>query len=140
TIELMDGFSLDDFGINTKAGTDIKTDLGYSTFPAESTESRALKESYSTPEFVEYIDDVLATRTPREPFPPAPLDEAALEQASLLSTPLKDAVGAALRQLIMGERELGQWDAYLAELDAAGLPRYLEVVHGARKRFVEANG
>ena len=140
TIELMDGFSLDDFGINTKAGTDIKTDLGYSTFPAESTESRALKESYSTPEFVEYIDDVLATRTPREPIPPAPLDETELEQASLLSTPLKDAVDTATLQFIMGERDMDQWDAYLAELDAAGLPRYLELLNGARKRFVEANG
>src|SRR5699024_10530638 len=84
TYELEHGYSLDDFGINTKAGTDIKIDLGFSTFPAESTESRVLKESYSTPEFVEYIDDVLTVRSPRDPIPPAPLDETELEQASLL--------------------------------------------------------
>ena len=36
------------------------------------------------PQFVEYIDSVLSTRTPRDPFPPAPLDETELEQASLL--------------------------------------------------------
>ena len=46
----------------------------------------------------------------------------------------------ATLQFIMGERDMDQWDAYLAELDAAGLPRYLELLNGARKRFVEANG
>lgn len=140
TIELMDGFSLDDYALNTGAGTDIKTDLGFSTFPAESTESRALKESYSTPEFVEYIDDVLTVRTPREPFPPTPMDETELEQASLLATPIKDAVDTATLQFIMGERDMSEWDAFVAELEAAGLPRYLELLNTARDRFVEANG
>src|SRR5690625_3882042 len=140
TIELKDGFSLDDFDINTGAGTDIKIDLGFATFPAEATESRALKESYSTPEFVQYIEDVLTARTPRDPIPPAPLDETELEQASLLSTPLKDAVDTATLQFIMGDRDMEDWDSFLSELDAAGLPRYLELINGARDRFVEANG
>ncbi|WP_193105605.1 extracellular solute-binding protein [Brachybacterium sp. FME24] len=140
TIELMDEFSLDDYSLNAGAETDIKTDLGYSTFPAESTESRALKESYSTPEFVQYIDDVLTVRTPREPIPPAPLDETELEQASLLATPIKDAVDTATLQFIMGERDISEWDAFVGELEAAGLPRYLELLNGARERFVEANG
>ena len=140
TIELKDGYSLDDFDINTGAGTDIKIDLGFATFPAEATESRALKESYSTPEFVQYIEDVLTARTPRDPIPPAPLDETELEQASLLSTPLKDAVDTATLQFIMGDRDMEDWDSFLSELDAAGLPRYLELINGARDRFVEANG
>ncbi|MFC7376782.1 MULTISPECIES: extracellular solute-binding protein [unclassified Brachybacterium] len=140
TIELMDGFSLDDYNINSGAETDIKIDLGYSTFPAEATESRALKESYSTPEFVQYIDDVLTVRTPRDPIPPAPLDEAELEQASLLSTPLKDAVDTATLQFIMGQRDMSEWEAFVEELEAAGLPRYLELLNGARARFAETNG
>ncbi|QNN82610.1 extracellular solute-binding protein [Brachybacterium sp. Z12] len=141
TIELMDGFSLDDYAINTGAGTDIKIDLGFSTFPAESSESRALKESYSTPEFVEYIDDVLTTRTPRDPFPPTPMDETELEQASLLATPIKDSVDTATLQFIMGERDMSEWDSFLGELEAAGVPRYLELLNNtARDRFVEANG
>ena len=115
-------------------------DLGYSTFPAESTESRALKESYSTDAFVQYIDDVLTVRTPREPYPPAPLDESELEQASLLATPIKDAVDTATLQFIMGERDMGEWDAFVGELEAAGLPRYLELLNGARKRFEEGTG
>ena len=140
SIELKPEFSLDDYAINPDGETDIKVDLGYSTFPAESTESRALKESYSTDAFVQYIDDVLTTRTPREPYPPAPLDEMELEQASLLATPIKDAVDTATLQFIMGERDMGEWDAFVGELEAAGLPRYLELLNGARKRFEEGTG
>ena len=140
SIELKPEFSLDDYAINPDGETDIKVDLGYSTFPAESTESRALKESYSTDAFVQYIDDVLTVRTPREPYPPAPLDEMELEQASLLATPIKDAVDTATLQFIMGERDMGEWDAFVGELEAAGLPRYLELLNGARKRFEEGAG
>lgn len=140
TIELTEDHSLDDYDLNAGAGTDIKIDLGYSTFPSESTESRTLKESYSTPEFVQYIDDVLTTRTPREPFPPAPLDEAELEQSSLLATPLKDAVDTATLQFVMGERSMDEWDAFVAELEAAGLAQYLELLNTARDRFDEVNG
>lgn len=140
TIELMDGFALESFNINSGAETDINKDLGYSTFPAESTESRSLKESYSTESFVQYIDDVLSTRTPRDPYPPTPMDETELEQASLLATPIKDAVDTATLQFIMGERDMSEWDAFLGELEAAGLPRYLELLNTARTRFAEANG
>jgi len=140
TITLEDEFSLDDYAINPGGETDIKVDLGFSTFPAESTESRALKESYSTPEFVEYIDEVLSVRTPRDPYPPKPMDESELEQASLLATPIKDAVDTATLQFIMGERDMSEWDAFVGELEAAGLPRYLELLNTARDRFVEANG
>ena len=140
TVELKDEFSLDDYAINPGAETDIKVDLGFSTFPAESTESRALKESYSTPEFVEYIDDVLSVRTPRDPYPPTPMDETELEQASLLATPIKDAVDTATLQFIMGERDMSEWDAFLGELEAAGLPRYMELLNTARIRFEDVNG
>lgn len=140
TIALMDGYSLDDFDINKGAGTDIKIDLGFSTFPAEATESRALKESYSTPASIQYIDDVLTTRTPRDPYPPAPLDEAELEQSSLMATPLKDAVDTATLQFIMGDRDIAEWDAFLGELEAAGLQKYVDLINGARDRFAEKVG
>src|SRR5699024_7288938 len=140
SIELKPEFSLDDYAINPDGETDIKVDLGYSTFPAESTESRALKESYSTDAFVQYIDDVLTVRTPRDPYPPAPLDESELEQASLLATPIKDAVDTATLKFIMGERDMSEWDAFLGELEAAGLPRYLELLRGARKRSEAGTG
>jgi len=139
-ITLNPEFSLDIFNFNTEAPTDIQKDLGYSTFLAEATESRALKESYSTDQAVEYIDAVLSTRTPMEPNPPAPLSEADLEQASLLGTPLKDTVDTNTLRFILGERPMSEWDAFVAELESKGLQQYVDLYNGARERFAENNG
>ncbi|GEL99976.1 ABC transporter substrate-binding protein [Cellulomonas terrae] len=134
-------FSLDAFNINPDAETDILKDLGYSNdVLAGSTESRALKESYNAPQYVEYIDSVLSTRTPRDPFPPAPLDEAELEQASLLATPLKDTVDTNTLRFILGERPLSEWDAYVGELESQNLQGYLDLINGAHQRYAEDNG
>ena len=134
-------FSLDAFSINPDAETDILKDLGYSNdVLAGSTESRALKESYNAPQYVEYIDSVLSTRTPRDPFPPAPLDEAELEQASLLATPLKDTVDTNTLRFILGERPLSEWDAYVGELESQNLQGYLDLINGAHERYAADNG
>ena len=139
-ITLNPEFRLDAYNINPDGATDIQKDLGWSNSVfADSTESRALKESYNTPTFVEYIDSVLASRTPREPNPPAPLDELELEQASLLATPLKDTVDTNTLRFIMGERDIAEWDAYVGELEAQGLQQYVDLVNTARDRFEEEN-
>ncbi|MCD0443065.1 extracellular solute-binding protein [Glycomyces sp. A-F 0318] len=140
TITLKPEYSLNAYNINPGAATDIQEDLGWSNAVfADSTESRALKESYNTPTFVEYIDSVLATRTPRDPNPPAPLDEMELEQASLLATPIKDTVDTNTLRFIMGERDIAEWDDYVAELEAQGLQQYVDLINGARDRFEEEN-
>jgi putative aldouronate transport system substrate-binding protein len=140
TITLKPEYSLNAYNINPGAATDIQEDLGWSNSVfADSTESRALKESYNTPTFVEYIDSVLATRTPRDPNPPAPLDEMELEQASLLATPIKDTVDTNTLRFIMGERDIAEWDDYVAELESQGLQQYVDLINGARDRFEEEN-
>ena len=139
-ITLNPEFRLDAYNINPDGATDIQADLGWSNSVfADSTEARALKESYNTPTFVEYIDSVLATRTPREPNPPAPLDEMELEQASLLATPIKDTVDTNTLRFIMGERDIAEWDDYVAELEAQGLQQYVDLINTARDRFEEEN-
>lgn len=140
TITLKPEYSLDDYDINPDGETDIQADLGWSNpVFADSTESRALKESYNTPTFVEYIDSVLATRTPRDPNPPAPLNEMELEQASLLATPIKDTVDTNTLRFILGERDIAEWDDYVAELEAQGLATYVDLINAARERFEEEN-
>jgi putative aldouronate transport system substrate-binding protein len=141
TFTLEPGFSFDAYNLNPDGETDIQIDLGYaSNVLAGSTESRELKESYNSANFVDYIDTVTSTRTPRDPFPPAPLDELELEQASLLSTPLKDTVDTATLQFILGDRDLSEWDAYVSQLEGQGLQQYLDLVNGAAERYAEANG
>ncbi|GAA2273220.1 extracellular solute-binding protein [Glycomyces scopariae] len=140
TITLNPEYSLDAYNINPGAPTDIQADLGWSNSVfADSSESRALKESYNAAAFVGYIDSVLSTRTPREPSPPAPLDEMELEQSSLLATPLKDTVDTNTLKFIMGERDIAEWDDYVAELEAQGLQQYVDLINGARERFEEEN-
>lgn len=141
TYTLAPDYSFGAFNINPDGETDIQTDLGYSNnVLADSTESRELKQSYNTPEFVDYIDSVLSTRTPRDPFPPAPLDELELEQASLLATPLRDTVDTNTLKFVLGERPLSEWDAYVAELEAQNLQEYVDLINGAYERFAEENG
>jgi multiple sugar transport system substrate-binding protein/putative aldouronate transport system substrate-binding protein len=140
TITLKPEFSLDAFNINPGAETDIQEDLGWSNpVFADSTESRELKESYNAAAFVEYIDSVLASRTPRAPNPPAPLDELELERASLLATPLRDTVDTNTLRFILGERDIAEWDDYVAELESQGLADYVALINGARQRFEEEN-
>jgi multiple sugar transport system substrate-binding protein/putative aldouronate transport system substrate-binding protein len=124
--------------LNPGGTIDIKKDLGFANDVfAGSTESRALKESYNVPAFVEYIDSVLSTRTPRDPFPRAPLDETELEQSSLLATPLKDSVDTATLEFILGQRDLSQWDSFLSQLEGQGLSQYMDLINGARERAAE---
>jgi putative aldouronate transport system substrate-binding protein len=140
TITLKPEFSLDAFNINPGAETDIQEDLGWSNpVFADSTESRELKESYNTAAFVEYIDSVLSSRTPRAPNPPAPLDEVELERASLLHTPIRDTVDTNTLRFILGERDIAEWDDYVAELESQGLADYVNLINGARERFEEEN-
>lgn len=142
TITLKPEYKYAAYNLNMDTGTtDIKVDLGWGAdVLAGATESRALKESYNQPEFVDYIDTVLSSRTPRDPFPPAPLDEMELEQASLQGTPLKDSVDTATLQFILGDRDMAEWDAFVAELEGSGLAGYVDLINGAKDRWAEANG
>ena len=142
TITLNPEYKFAAYNLNMDTGTtDLKVDLGYGNeVLAGSTESRELKESYNTPEYVDYIDTVLESRTPRDAFPPAPLDEADLEQASLLGTPLKDSVDTATLQFILGERDLAEWDSFVSELEGQGLPGYVDLINEAKDSYAASNG
>jgi multiple sugar transport system substrate-binding protein/putative aldouronate transport system substrate-binding protein len=140
TITLNPEYSLNSFDINPDGEIDIRDDLGWSNpVFSDSTESRELKESYNNETFVEYIDTVLATTTPRDPNPPAPLDELELERSALLATPIKDTVDTNTLRFILGERDIAEWDDYVAELEAQGLRDYVDLINGARERFEEQN-
>ncbi len=72
--------------------------------------------------------------------PPFPFDEMEREQATLLETPLKDTVQQGTLQFVLGQRDLSEWDAYVAEIEAKGSTQYIELVNGAHERYAEANG
>ena len=132
-------FSLDAFSINPERRTDILKDLGLlatTSSPARPS-PRALKESYNPPQYVEYIDSVLSTRTPRDPFPPAPLDEAELEQASLLATTAQGHrrhQHAAVHPRRAPAQRVGR---VRRRARVQNLQGYLDLINGAHERYAE---
>ena len=108
-------------GVFAYGGT---TDLLWSTF---SDEEVAFQESMADKE-------VLPLQ------PPFPFDEIEREQATLLETPLKDSVQQGTLQFVLGQRDLSEWDAYVAEIEAKGSTQYIELVNAAHDRYAEANG
>lgn len=72
--------------------------------------------------------------------PPAPLDETESEQLTLIDTTLKDAVSQGTVQFILGQRDLSEWDTFVSELESKGATQYVDVVNGARERYVAENG
>lgn len=138
TITLRPEYSYDAYNINPDGETDLSKDLGYANAVlSDATESRSLKQSYNSESLVEYIEKVASTRTPREPFPAAPLNELELEQSALMSTPIKDSLNTATLQFILGQRPLSEWDDFLTEVDGQNLAGYLELINGAQKRLAE---
>lgn len=142
TYKLKPEYKLKSFNINMDTGkTDIATDLGYSNnVLSDSTESRALKQSYNAPAYVDYINSVLSTRKPRDPFPPAPLNASELEQASLMATPLKDTVDTNTLKFILGQRPLSEWDDYVNELKAQNMDGYVDLINKAAERYAKDHG
>jgi putative aldouronate transport system substrate-binding protein len=125
--------------INPSGTIDIAKDLGYSGFLAESTESLELRRSYDSQQAIDYIEQVIDTRTPLPPPPPAPLDETELEQSALLTTALNDTVETNTLRFILGDRPLSEWDNYVSELEAQGLQTYVDLINGAQQRFAQNN-
>ncbi len=72
--------------------------------------------------------------------PPAPLDELEVEQITLIDTTLRDAVSQGTVQFILGQRDLSEWDAFVADLESKGATQYVDIVNGARERYVAENG
>lgn len=72
--------------------------------------------------------------------PPHPFTEAEREQATLWETALKDYTQQMTLQFILGQRPLGQWDAYVAELEGKGMTSYIDLVNAAHQRYVDENG
>jgi len=138
TITLRPEYSYDAYNINPDGKTDLSKDLGYANAVlSDATESRSLKQSYNSESLVEYIEKVTSTRTPRDPFPAAPLNELELEQSALMSTPIKDSLNTATLQFILGQRPLSEWDDFLAEVEGQNLAGYLDLINGAQKRLAE---
>jgi putative aldouronate transport system substrate-binding protein len=72
--------------------------------------------------------------------PPYPFTDDEREQATLWEAPLKDFTKQMTLKFILGQRDLGEWDAYVKELDAKGMGSYIALVNKAYERFAKEHG
>jgi len=120
-------------GLNAGAPKLLNADFGYynGVFSLAHGSTSELVKSMLRPEVVEWMDRMNSEKEVADPGPGIPFDDMEREEASLLRTNLQDLVMTATAQFILGDRPLEEWDAYVAELEAAGMPRYVELVNDA---------
>src|SRR5690606_8534130 len=88
-----------------------------------------VKSTLST-EVQEFLD-AMNEKDVAERGPGIAMDEMQREEASLLQTNLEDMVMTATSQFILGDRSLDDWDAFVAELENAGMQQYVDTVNEA---------
>ena len=130
---------VDFVGLNPGAPKHLQKDFGFSGGNVAYGGSTDLLWSTFSPEEVAFQESI-ADYDLIDLAPPAPLDELEIEQLTLIDTSLKDAVSQGTVQFILGQRDLSEWDAFVAELDGKGATQYIDVVNGARERYVADNG
>jgi putative aldouronate transport system substrate-binding protein len=122
-------------GLNPGAPKMLNTDFGYhnGVFMLNHGATADLVQSMLRPEVIEFLE-AMSEKEVADPGPGIPLNEMEREQASLLQTNLQDMVMTNTAQFLLGDRPMSEWDAYVAELDGAGMGQYVELVNGAAER------
>jgi putative aldouronate transport system substrate-binding protein len=122
-------------GLNPGAPKMLNTDFGYhnGVFMLNHGATADLVQSMLRPEVIEFLE-AMSEKDVADPGPGIPLNEMEREQASLLQTNLQDMVMTNTAQFLLGDRPMSEWDAYVAELEGAGMGQYVEIVNGAAER------
>jgi putative aldouronate transport system substrate-binding protein len=130
TRTLMD--DIDWSGLNPGAPQMLNADFGYynGVFSLAHGSTAELVQSTLRPEVVEWLEAMNSKEVP-EKGPGIKMDEMQREQASLLQTNLEDMVITATAQFLLGDRSLDDWDAFVAELQGAGMDEYVRIVNEA---------
>jgi putative aldouronate transport system substrate-binding protein len=130
---------VDVIGLNPKGTKHLQKDFGFYNGIFAYGGPLELVQSFFSAEEMEF-QKVLNARPIREIAPPHPLSDAEREQVTLWETPLKDYVYANSLKFILGQRPLGEWDAYVNELNGKNMGSYVDTVNKAYDRFQKKNG
>lgn len=130
---------IDYVGIHPDAPKHLQKDFGFAggVF-AYGGSTKLLESTFSEEELAFQAEMAKKELLPLDP--PHPLTEGERERATLLETPLEDFVSQATLQFVLGRRDLSEWDAYVAEVDAKGTKDYMDLVNKAYTRFRDAHG
>lgn len=129
---------IDYVGIHPDAPKHLQKDFGFSggVFAYGGT-TALLQSTFSEEEMAFQAEMLKKDVLPLDP--PHPLSEVEREQATLKETPLEDFVNQSTLQFVLGRRDLGEWDAYVSEVDAKGTKDYIDLVNRAYTRFRDAH-
>ncbi|MFI7613614.1 extracellular solute-binding protein [Nonomuraea terrae] len=130
---------VDYVGLNAGAPKHLQKDFGFGNGVFAYGGPTTLLESTFSEEEKEF-QAVMNARKEWPVEPPHPFTEEEREQSSLWETALKDHVTQNTLRFVLGERDLGEWDAYVKELEAKNSTTYINLVNTARDRFQKEHG
>jgi putative aldouronate transport system substrate-binding protein len=119
-------------GLNPSGTQDLQADYGYCNgvfMPAHGS-TQDLVDSMSRPEVVEWRA-AMNEREMADPGPAYKFDELAQESAALQQSALQDLVMQNTAAFILGQRSFDEWDAFVGELESAGMSTYVQAVNDA---------
>ena len=76
------------------------------------------------------------TRVPHAANPAPPFNVLEQEEAGIIAGQLTSMVNTAIREFILGRRDFATWDAFIAEADASGVDRLVELANDALDRHL----
>ncbi|MGI5213467.1 ABC transporter substrate-binding protein [Plantactinospora sp. CA-290183] len=130
---------IDVVGLNPKGSKHLQEDYGFFNGVFVYGGTPEIVRSFFSAEELEF-QAVMDTRKPIAVDPPYPFTDEEREQASLWETPLKDFVTQSSLQFILGQRDLAEWDAYVAELKGKNMDAYMDLVNKAHERYQKEHG
>ncbi|MCM3724860.1 extracellular solute-binding protein [Neobacillus cucumis] len=126
-------------GLNPSGKKDLRVDYGFGTGSFAYGGTTDLLQSTMSEEEVKFQDSMHKNKEVLPVNPPYPMSATDQEQATLISTPLTDTVKQNTAKFILGTRPLSEWNAYVSELKAKGMDKYLDMVNKAYKDFEKKN-
>ena len=127
---------VDFVGLNPKGTKHLQKDFGFQNGVFSYGGTTQLLNSTFSPEEQDF-QKVMNARTAVPTPPPHPYTADEQEQIGLWETPLKDFVKQQTLRFVLGQRDLGTWDAYVAELNSKGAQQYVDLVNKAADRYAK---
>ncbi|MEO3747679.1 extracellular solute-binding protein [Plantactinospora sp. B5E13] len=130
---------IDYVALNPGAPKHLQKDFGFGNGVfAYGGPTKLLQSTFSAEELE--FQQAMAAKQTLPVDPPHPLTDEEREQATLWETPLKDFVTQQTLAFILGQRDLAQWDAYVAEVKGKNADAYIDLVNKSYERFKKDHG
>lgn len=130
---------IDYVALNPGAPKHLQKDFGFGNGVfAYGGPTKLLQSTFSAEELE--FQQAMAAKQTLPVDPPHPLTDEEREQATLWETPLKDYVTQQTLAFILGQRDLAQWDTYVAEVKGKNADAYIDLVNKSYERFKKDHG